>query len=126
VTLKKYLLTMNLQYRVIWLGDGSTSGSYWRIELTDGTTEGGSSGAPQLDQNKRVVGQNRGGFQGCPNPSVAKYYGRFNLSWNGGGTNSTRLRNWLDPDNTGTLTLDGMDDPYPYAPRKFCHWIPCR
>jgi hypothetical protein len=102
-----------------WLGDGSTSGPYWRIELTDGTTEGGSSGAPQLDQNKRVVGQNRGGFGGCPNPSVAKYYGRFNLSWNGGGTNSTRLRNWLDPDNTGTLTLNGMDDPYPHVPTNF-------
>lgn len=108
---KKFSFDYNPAVRSTFLGDGTTTGNYWRIELTEGTTEPGSSGAPQLNQNRRVVGQNRGGFAGCPNPSVAKYYGRFDVSWNGGGTNSTRLRNWLDPDNTNTLVLNGMNAP---------------
>jgi len=36
-------------------------------------------------------------------------YGRFDISWNGGGTNDTRLSNWLDPSpSTGQMTLDGL------------------
>jgi len=99
-----------------WGANTTPSQSHWRIQLTDGTTEGGSSGAPYLDQNNRIIGQNHGGSPGCPNPSITKYAGKFYLSWNGAGTNSTRLRNWLDPNNTGSLTLDGMDDPYPHEP----------
>jgi len=37
------------------------------------------------------------------------YYGRFNISWTGGGTSSTRLSDWLDPSSTGQTTLDGYD-----------------
>ena len=36
-------------------------------------------------------------------------YGRFDRSWTGGGTNTTRLSNWLDPTNTGRTTLDGIN-----------------
>lgn len=38
------------------------------------------------------------------------WYGRFAVSWTGGGTNSTRLSNWLDPINLGVMLLDG--DPH--------------
>ena len=88
---------------------GSPPNTHWRIELTDGTAEPGSSGAPQLNQNKRVVGQIHGGPNPphCPNPTTPIHNGRFDVSWTGGGTNSTRLRTWLDPDNTGSLTLNG-------------------
>jgi hypothetical protein len=36
------------------------------------------------------------------------YYGRVSVSWAGGGTNSTRLSNWLDSGNTGASTVDGI------------------
>jgi hypothetical protein len=33
-------------------------------------------------------------------------YGRFDDSWTGGGTDATRLSNWLDPANTGITTTN--------------------
>lgn len=88
---------------------GTTSpgdGTHVRIVDWDlGTTEPGSSGSPVFDQAHRVLGQLHGGGAACGN-NDSDYYGRFSLSWTGGGTNSTRLRNWLDPDNTGALVLD--------------------
>ncbi len=71
-----------------------------------GTTEPGSSGSPVYDQNKRVIGQLHGGGAACGN-NESDYYGRFFTSWTGGGTNSTRLSNWLDPTNSGVQVLDG-------------------
>lgn len=91
-------------------GSGSTpvpNGSHVVVPHWDiGTTEGGSSGSPLFDINKRVVGQLHGGASSCNNNSYDSY-GWFYTSWEGGGTDNTRLRNWLDPDDTGTLTLDG-------------------
>ncbi|HNN31799.1 MAG TPA: T9SS type A sorting domain-containing protein, partial [Chitinophagaceae bacterium] len=34
------------------------------------------------------------------------YYGSFDQSWTGGGTNSTRLSNWLDPNNMNLFTTN--------------------
>jgi len=73
-----------------------------------GTTEGGSSGSPLFDQNKRVVGQLHGGFAACGNDDP-DWYGRFFRSWEGGDSANTRLRDWLDPNNTGVTVLDGKD-----------------
>jgi hypothetical protein len=82
------------------------NGSHIRVaDWDDGTTEGGSSGSPLFDQNKRIIGQLHGGGAACGN-NQSDWYGRFSVSWTGGGTNSTRLSNWLDPLNTGQLTLD--------------------
>ena len=33
------------------------------------------------------------------------HFGKFYLSWTGGGTNNTRLSNWLDPINSGNDTI---------------------
>lgn len=94
--------------------------SHWKITMwDDGTTEGGSSGSPLFDQNKRVIGQLHGGWASCTS-LTPDYYGKFSMSWNYGSAPSTRLRDWLDPDNTGTLVLDGWDptigDPDTVAP----------
>jgi V8-like Glu-specific endopeptidase len=70
---------------------------FWKVDYNNGTTEGGSSGSPLFNSNKLVIGQLLGGESGCA--PVTKYYGRFDLSWTGGGTNDTRLKNWLDPLN---------------------------
>ena len=76
------------------------------IDWDHGTTEIGSSGSPLFDQNKRVVGQLHGGAAACGNDK-SDWYGSFSVSWHGDGTSSTMLKNWLDPDNTGTTVLDG-------------------
>jgi len=94
--------------------------SHWKITMwDDGTTEGGSSGSPLFDQNKRVIGQLHGGWASCTS-LTPDYYGKFSMSWSYGSSPSSRLRDWLDPDNTGTLVLDGWDptigDPDTVAP----------
>lgn len=87
----------------------SSGTTHWRIgSWDDGTTEPGSSGSPLFDQNHRVVGQLHGGYASCTS-LTSDWYGKFAMSWNGGGSASTRLKDWLDPDNTGATVLDGYD-----------------
>jgi hypothetical protein len=82
------------------------NGTHIRVEDWDvGTTEGGSSGSPLFDQNHRVTGQLHGGYASCSS-QTADWYGRFSVSWNGGGSSSSRLSDWLDPGNSGAMTLD--------------------
>ncbi len=71
-----------------------------------GTTEGGSSGAPLFNRNKQIIGQLHGGGAACGNDSYDSF-GWIGASWEGGGTPSTRLKDWLDPDNTGVTQIDG-------------------
>src|SRR5688572_21815203 len=81
-------------------------GTHVRVEDWHlGTTEPGSSRSPLFNQAHRIIGQLHGGFASCTS-QTSDWYGKFSVSWTGGGTNSTRLRNWLDPDNTGTLVID--------------------
>ncbi len=98
-------------YLSTWVAspDEVTDGDHIIVEDWDiGTTEGGSSGSPLFDQNKRVVGQLHGGGAACGNDSY-DVYGWFHTSWEGGGTPATRLKDWLDPNNTGALTIDGTN-----------------
>lgn len=84
--------------------------NHWRVEdWDDGTTEGGSSGSCIWDPNKRCVGQLHGGDAACGN-NLPDWYGKFSVSWDGGGTDDTRLSNWLDPGGTGVSVLNG--DPH--------------
>lgn len=75
-----------------------------------GVTDPGSSGSPLFDGNRRIVGQLRGGpsFCGATGNSLRDYYGRVFSSWTGGNTSSSRLSNWLDPGNLGSLTTNGV------------------
>lgn len=88
--------------------DNFSGAQCWRLGLDQGATEGGTSGSPYFDQNHRIIAQHYGvndaNLPICQR--VNKFGGRFDLSWTGGGTNSTRLSNWLDPGNTGTLTTN--------------------
>ena len=83
-------------------------GNGTHIRITDwdlGTTEPGSSGSPLFNQDHRIIGQLHGGYASCTS-QTSDWYGRFSVSWNGGGSNATRLSNWLDPGNTGATVLD--------------------
>jgi hypothetical protein len=89
----------------------STGGTQNHIRVADwdlGTTEGGSSGSPLYNPSQLIVGQLHGGYAACGNNS-ADWYGRVYTSWTGGGTNSTRLSNWLDPSSTGATTMGGAE-----------------
>ncbi len=92
--------------------DGSNYGAdHWRItEWEQGTTEGGSSGSPLFDQDQRIIGQLHGGQASCTNITWDEY-GKLAVSWEGGGTPSTRLKDWLDPDGTGEEAVDGSYGP---------------
>lgn len=89
-------------------GGTAVPGDSSHVRITDwddGTTEPGSSGSPLFDQNHRVIGQLHGGSAACGN-NLSDWFGRFAMSWTGGGTATTRLSNWLDPVGTGALTLN--------------------
>jgi subtilisin-like proprotein convertase family protein len=73
-----------------------------------GTTEGGSSGSPLFNMRKQIIGQLHGGNAACGNDE-ADSYGWFYSSWEGGGTSSTRLKDWLDPEDSGIMQLDGRN-----------------
>jgi V8-like Glu-specific endopeptidase len=81
----------------------SASSNHWRVETWERstTTEGGSSGSPLFDQNHRIIGQLHGGYAACGN-TTSDWYGAFGDSWSG-------LSSYLDPSNTGAMTLDGFD-----------------
>lgn len=95
--------------------NGGSSGwgsDHWRVYWDQGVTEGGSSGSPLYDQNKRIVGQLHGGASYCgASPSnLWDEYGKFSESWNGSSA-SKRLKDWLDPSNTGATTNNGYTPP---------------
>jgi lysyl endopeptidase len=86
--------------------------THWDVDWTTGTTEGGSSGSPLYDPNQRVIGQDHYGIyptiQDPCSPDKQTAYGMISVSWDGGGTSDTRLKDWLDPNNSGVFTLDGI------------------
>lgn len=85
-------------------GDGNT---HWHIHTwEDGTTEPGSSGSPLFNQNQQIVGQLHGGDAYCAY-NFDDYFGKVAHSWSSGNTPAKRLRDWLDPDNTGTMAMAG-------------------
>ncbi len=83
---------------------------HWRIDGWDlGSTEGGSSGAPLFNADRRVVGQLHGGHAACGNHQP-DWFGRFASAWRGRGRLGSRLSDWLDPLGTDAQFLDGLDD----------------
>jgi lysyl endopeptidase len=90
---------------------GSTSpGDGTHVEVLDydkGTTEPGSSGSPLFNDKHQVIGQLHGGGAACGN-DLSDYYGRFYISWEGGKTSSTSLKEHLDPGKTGKISVDTL------------------
>ena len=91
----------NTHWNVSWVGTANGHG----------VTEGGSSGSPLFDNQGRIVGTLTGGGSYCfqvPNPSQDQY-GKMSYHWTSNPGDD--LKTWLDPGNTGQLTLAGT-----YAP----------
>jgi len=91
-------------------------GLYWRVYWSEtenghGVTEGGSSGSPIFNDEGLVVGSLTGGGSSCDFLTSPDFYGKFNVSWQpNGSTDSTRILScWLDPLNSGVVSLQGSD-----------------
>ncbi len=90
----------------------STSNTHWEVTSWDkGTTEGGSSGASLFNPNKQIIGQLEGGTASCSNRDGYDVFGKISYSWTNENNPSpaNRLKDWLDPLNTGVTTLTGYD-----------------
>lgn len=89
-------------YRITWIATANGHG----------VTEGGSSGSPLFNSDRRIIGQLYGAGL-CPNPNCSNpandnsNYGKVFSSWNGTSSNQ-RLRDWLNPANN-VFTLDGIN-----------------
>tara|TARA_B100000963_G_scaffold76985_1_gene64996 strand:- start:1265 stop:3181 length:1917 start_codon:yes stop_codon:yes gene_type:complete len=99
--------------------ESTTSSGYdWRVKWTPtenghGVTEGGSSGSPLFNSDKQIIGDLSTGSSACTQsfwtgPNSPDFYGKFSASWDQNGNTSNRqLKPWLDPTNSGTISLNG-------------------
>jgi hypothetical protein len=93
-------------------GGWGINGTHWRVvwistENGHGVTEGGSSGSPIFDQEKRVVGTLTGGGSFCNTPTAPDYYGKMSHHWTSNPNPSNqKLKEWLAPGSSVTV-FDG-------------------
>ncbi|MEO7430443.1 MAG: hypothetical protein ABIR62_00050 [Dokdonella sp.] len=110
--------------------------SHWMTgPYSQGTTEGGSSGSGLFASSasgtraRQLIGTLSGGAAACSSTSPTQpnastdCYGRFAVGWNGPAATS-RLRDWLDPANTGVTELQGGDGTMIDVPGHSTHAIP--
>lgn len=98
-TIGSFAGTSNQHWRTNWSPQNNGTGG-----IVTAVTEGGSSGSPLFNENNRIIGQLHGGPSACGGSDLFDFYGRFDLSWANGNNSSNRLRDWLDPNNTGATT----------------------
>lgn len=105
--------------------NGGAANAHWSVLWAattngHGVTEGGSSGSPLFNQNGLIIGQLSGGGSACTTngagagtgPNERDVYGKLYMDWDlNGTTNNSRLKPWLDPNNTGVTTLAGIASP---------------
>lgn len=95
----------------VWLIGGGQhgTGNGWEI----GTTESGSSGSPLFNESGKIIGQLYAGESACDgfeNNHDYDIYGRFGISWESGNSAETRLKEWLDPGNSGQTTIETLQN----------------
>ena len=90
--------------------NGNANTQMWRIADWDlGVTEGGSSGSALFNETGHLIGMLSGGSAQCSGTNDNggfDVYGRFGVAWDFGSTTSTRLKEWLDPSNSGVTVLN--------------------
>ncbi len=97
---------------------GGTPNTHWLVYWAatangHGVTEGGSSGSPIFTSTGLICGQLTGGASYCTATGNPDRYGKMSYNWQSNPT-TTHLKDWLDPGNTGLLTLQGTY--YPCTP----------
>ncbi|MDA1313542.1 MAG: proprotein convertase P-domain-containing protein [Acidobacteria bacterium] len=83
--------------------------SHWRVDNWElGTTEPGSSGSGLWDaESKKLIGVLSGGQAACGNQDF-DCFGKFSAAWDGDDA-ASRLRDWLDPDETDAMMIEGIE-----------------
>lgn len=110
-------------------------GARWVTTFNQGTVESGSSGAPLFDANRRVVGHVRGAWSldanSCSGPggddnAATIVFPKLAHIWTVGPPGA-QVRDFLDPDDTGAITLDGRDGTYsPASPHVWVNELDTR
>lgn len=97
---------------------GSVQNTHWRLTWTansngHGVTEGGSSGSPLFNNSQGyIIGTLTGGSSFCNAQTSPDLYGKISYHWTSNGTTTAKqLKPWLDPTNSGVLTLAGSSNP---------------
>lgn len=114
---EKKISTYSNQLSTTTYNGSGWADAHWRVFWTSttnghGVTEGGSSGSPLFNQNGLIVGHLSGGSSFCTQTNAPDSYGKLDKAWQGeGNNNNQRLRPWLDPTNSGVLSLNGSYDP---------------
>ncbi|WP_340155080.1 T9SS type A sorting domain-containing protein [uncultured Winogradskyella sp.] len=89
--------------------NGNANTQMWYItEWELGVTEQGSSGSGLFNESGELIGMLSGGVAACSgtsNNGQYDFYGRFGVAWDYGSTSATRLKEWLDPTNSGVATI---------------------
>ena len=89
--------------------NGNANTQMWYItEWELGVTEPGSSGSGLFNQEGHLIGVLSGGGAACTgtsNNGQPDFYGRFGVAWGYGSTAATRVSDWLDPTNTGDVSI---------------------
>jgi hypothetical protein len=95
--------------RVVSSFNGNPAAKMWRIADWDlGVTSQGSSGSALFNEDGHVIGVLSGGGAQCAGTvdnGLSDIYGRFGVAWDFGSTSSSRLKEWLDPSNSGVEVL---------------------
>ncbi|WP_298651893.1 trypsin-like peptidase domain-containing protein [uncultured Proteiniphilum sp.] len=93
--------------------------SFWEVRAWDtGATEGGSSGSPLLDREKRVLGTLTGGQSMCSSPRGPDSYASLFKFWNVPESldNPNSINYYLDPEGSQALQIVGFN---PHAQEPF-------
>jgi len=93
-------------------GERGATNAHWQLAYVatangHGVTEGGSSGSPLFNSDKRVIGTLTGGSSSCTNRTAANIYGKLSYHWNQSSNQNLWMSKYLDPNNTGIEYLDG-------------------
>ena len=108
---RKKISTFTKTLTQAWGCLGMPSGAAWDVQwaktqTNHGVTEGGSSGSPLFNQNKRIVGTLTAGSSDCSYLNGTDCYGKVWYHWNQHATQ--KMQPYLDPDNTGAEFIDGI------------------
>ena len=107
------------------LNDYIISSNLWIKQWDIGTTEGGSSGSPLFNSNKRVIGLLSGGLAYCGDSigydneaqrviydltdNTNDFYSKLHYAFNYYDHPEKQLKKWLDPAHTGQASIGGLN-----------------
>ncbi len=82
--------------------------SHLHMTFDLGAQQPGSSGASLFNEEGFIVGQLHGGLANC-GVNRRGYVGRLSVSWDFGDEPVARLKDWLDPEGTDVMSLEGRE-----------------